>query len=273
MAVLIVVSGVLAGIGAGLKLSGLPIALGVAIAHPLAAKGAVRRLSHGLYAGCGIVAGLLISYGWWGYELASRYGNPVLPYLNQLFHSPYAPWLFNNDTRRQPHGIVDILFYPIIWTQYPRRVGPIIFLEASLPFLEVVLLALILLSGIFALSTRTRFALFDNKRQRYLMLVIVVSYFLWVIEFGIYRYLIPIDMLSFIASTGLPPSDDTTNSVAGTGRARKTLGRLRLGHDRVPFAGHRKHGELGAQSVDPALFQRRYSVAVDGSTVRLPHAR
>ena len=218
------------------------------------------------------MAGLLISYGWWGYELASRYGNPVLPYLNQLFHSPYAPWLFNNDTRRQPHGIVDILFYPIIWTQYPRRVGPIIFLEASLPFLEVVLLALILLSGIFALSTRTRFALFDNKRQRYLMLVIVVSYFLWVIEFGIYRYLIPIDMLSFIARPVCLQA--MTQRIPWPELAcTETLGRLRLGHDRVPFAGHRKHGELGAQSVDPALFQRRYSVAVDGSTVRLPHAR
>ena len=121
----------LAGIGTGLKLSGLSIALAVACTFPLTAKGARQRMVAAVAAGCGLVAGVLISYGWWGYELSARYGNPILPYFNQVFHSLYAPWQANTDPTNKPHGILEILFYPVVWTLHPRRVSGPYFQELS----------------------------------------------------------------------------------------------------------------------------------------------
>jgi hypothetical protein len=81
----------LGGLAAGLKLAELPIALGIAAAFVLVSGTIVQRVHNAIWAGSALILGILITYGWWGYELATRYGNPVLPYLNQIFHSSYAP--------------------------------------------------------------------------------------------------------------------------------------------------------------------------------------
>jgi hypothetical protein len=188
----------IAGVGTGLKLSGLPIGLGIVCAFPLTTKGVALRITKGLAAAGGLVVGLALSYGWWGYELAERYSNPILPYMNQFFHSLYAPWASNTDTTALPHGILEILFYPFVWTLDSRRVGNY-FVELSLVFLELLLLTLFLSSAIRAVRDRERFRLFDTVGQRFLITTVVVSYFVWAVEFGMYRYFIPIEMLSFVA--------------------------------------------------------------------------
>jgi hypothetical protein len=40
---------------------------------------------------------------------------------------------------------------------------------------------------------------FDNAKQRFLIVVVVISYVIWVLQFAYYRYFIPIEMLSFTA--------------------------------------------------------------------------
>jgi hypothetical protein len=190
-------AGGLAGVATGLKPSGLPMAAGVIVAVLLVTKGTRRRLTAFAAAAGGLAIGVVVTYGWWGYELWSRYRNPVLPYFNQFFHSAYAPNAPN--AYLIPHGIPNILFGPVLWTLNPHRVNETNFVELSLVFLYLLLVLLVVSSVIKAVPARSKPRLFDTDRQRFLMVTVVVSYLAWVIEFGLYRYFVPIEMLSFVA--------------------------------------------------------------------------
>ncbi len=72
-----------------------------------------------------------------------RWGSPLLPYLNGFFASPYAPLSQNLDQQRLPHGPLEALLYPFIWTLHWERVGPFPFRELALPILEAVLFLLL----------------------------------------------------------------------------------------------------------------------------------
>lgn len=188
----------LAGVAAGLKLSGLPVALGIALAFPLVSGTLAQRFHKAISACGGLVIGIFFSYGWWGYELTHRYGNPILPYLNQIFHSAYAPTGYNPYLGTKPQGIVDSVFYPIVWTLHPDLVGGVSFLEASVPIAELLLLTVLAISVIKSVFQRRYVKAFDNDKQRYLIVLAVVAYVAWVSQFGYYRYFVPIEMLSFI---------------------------------------------------------------------------
>jgi len=184
----------LAGVAAGLKLAELPIALGIGAAFPLVSGTFAQRAQKAIWAIGGLVLGVLLSYGWWGYEMTTRFGNPVLPYLNQYFHSPYAPVAGNVPPGV---GVADLPFYPINWTLNPDIVGAPNFLEASLPIADVLLLTLLAIVAIRAVLRLPHIKVFRSDKQRYLVAMAVVSYVLWALEFAQYRYFIPIEMLSF----------------------------------------------------------------------------
>jgi hypothetical protein len=190
-------AGGLAGVATGLKPSGLPIAAGVIVAVLLVAPGTRRRLTAFVAAAGGLAIGVIVTYGWWGYELWTRYRNPVLPYFNQFFHSAYAP--NSPNAYPIPHGIPNILFGPVLWTLNPYRVNETNFVELSLVFLELLLVVLVVSAVIKAGQARSRPVFFDTDPQRFLMVTVVVSYLVWVLEFGLYRYFVPIEMLSFVA--------------------------------------------------------------------------
>ena len=191
-------SGVLVGVAAGLKLSGLPLALAAVLALTAVAGPLRRRLTLAVASGVGLVFGVVVSYGWWGYEMVVKFRNPVFPYLNQLFHSPYAPLSANTDTSSRPHGLVEILFYPFVWNANASRVNDTGLVELTGPVLEVLLL-LVLVKGV-AMAVRKRHwsPLFASDSDRYLVSFAVVGYFIWVIDFGYYRYFIPVEMLGVL---------------------------------------------------------------------------
>src|SRR5262249_54001247 len=89
-------AGGLAGLAAGLKLTNLPFALGIAVAFLCVMllersqegmRMAVRSMVAG---GCAMVGVFLLSYGWWGMALLAHFGNPFFPSFNHLFRSEYA---------------------------------------------------------------------------------------------------------------------------------------------------------------------------------------
>jgi len=191
-------AGGLSGLGAGLKLSAFPFCVATVAAFVVVGLPFARRLALAAAAAGGVVAGLLVSYGWWGYELAVRWGSPLLPYLNGLFASPYAPLGENLDQRRLPNGPLEALLYPFIWTLHWERVGPFPFRELALPILEAVLFLLLAKGVAVCLCRRAWRPIFGSDAERYIVLFAIVTYVIWVFVFGIYRYLIPLEMLSFV---------------------------------------------------------------------------
>ena len=191
-------AGVASGFGSGLKLSAFPFTVATVLAFFVISLPFLRRLALAFACGCGALVGLLVSYGWWAYELAAHWGSPLLPYLNQLFASPWAPLSSNTDARRLPHGVGQALFYPFLWTTQPLRTSPQTFRELSMPALELVLL-LLAGKGIAMLARRRAWRpIFASDAERFLVLLTIVTYLIWVDVFAIYRYLVPLEMLSFV---------------------------------------------------------------------------
>ena len=191
-------AGLVSGFGSGLKLSAFPFTVATVIAFLVISLPFTRRLALAFASGCGAVVGLLLSYGWWGYELATRWGSPLLPYLNQVFASPYAPLSSNTDARRLPHGVLQALFYPFLWTAQPLRTSPQTFRELTMPALEAVLLLLVIKAVAVTAHRRAWRPIFASDAERFIVVLTVVTYLIWVDIFAIYRYLIPLEMLTFV---------------------------------------------------------------------------
>ena len=191
-------AGLLAGVGAGLKLAEAPIAIGFLLAVPLlshSTRGRIVAISRYL---AGLVVGVGVSYGYWAYELTSRFHNPVLPFFNNIFHSPFAPIASNADPRFLPSNIVQLLFYPFVWTMSPLRVEEVSFRELSVPICELLLLVA-LASRLYRFArTRRWLAMFASVNERYLVVGATLGLLVWAHEFGTYRYITTLEMLSFI---------------------------------------------------------------------------
>jgi hypothetical protein len=195
---LIAAAGLFSGIGAGLKLAEAPVMLGYLIAVPLLEKSARARIATTLSYLAGAIAGIGISYGYWAYEMTARFGNPFLPFFNNVFHSRFAPIAKNVDERFIPHGFLELVFYPIVWSLHPHRAEEVGFRELSLPVCEVLLLLAVAIRIYRLARTRSWQPLFATTLERFVVVGATASVLIWADVFGIYRYLTPIEMLGFI---------------------------------------------------------------------------
>jgi hypothetical protein len=191
-------AGLLAGIGAGLKLAEVPIVIGFLVAVPLLDTSLRARTTATFRYLAGAILGAGAAYGYWAYELTSRFGNPFLPFFNNIFHSKFAPIAQNNDTRFLPHNVIELVFYPLVWAFHPFQVDEVGFRELSLPLCEALLIVAVI-SRLYRLArTKSWQPLFASPFERYVVLGSSLSVLIWAYEFSIYRYLSAIEMLGFV---------------------------------------------------------------------------
>jgi hypothetical protein len=166
-------AGMLAGIAVGLKLTAAPYAIGL-----MAASGPKRlpQLVLGVALGAGLCA------GWWWFLLWRHYGNPVFPYFNDLFQSPWAEPARLNDLRFMARGPMQALVYPFFWALHPTT------LVSELPLRDP-RLALALIAVPFAL-------LRPGRSSVALVAFFLTSLGLWEAQFSIFRYLATLELLS-----------------------------------------------------------------------------
>jgi len=107
----VVAAGVLAGGAAGLKLTyGLFLPpLGIVVLHVAWQR---RRWSLPPAFGVAVLAGLMLTAGYWGEQLWTRFHNPLFPFANSLFRSPYHGPADFQDLRWRAHGWRDVLATP-----------------------------------------------------------------------------------------------------------------------------------------------------------------
>jgi hypothetical protein len=171
----VAVAGILMGAACGLKLTNVPLAIGLAGA--VAACVFARRLSPAavLALTIGGAAGFALTGGWWAWRMWTMFGNPVFPIFNQMFRSPFAPASPLAD-RRYPIGLSAAILVAIgCIVRRDDRDG-----RSSAA----------LLVATFALAT----------------------YLMWLFAFAILRYLVTIELLSGVlvlaALRMLPPVRD-----------------------------------------------------------------
>jgi hypothetical protein len=196
-------AGMLAGAAIGLKLTATPYALG------LLAAGGPKRLPR---LALGVAAGAALCAGWWWFLLWRHYGNPVFPYFNDLFRSPWADPVRLNDVRFMPHGPLQAVTYPFSWAFHPSTVVSELPLRDPRLALALIAIPVILARFIKRAPQRTPSwpALTRPSAQRLrsssapppdrsavpLLAFFLTSLVLWEAQFSILRYLATLELVS-----------------------------------------------------------------------------
>jgi hypothetical protein len=211
-----ILPGLLCGAAAGLK---LPFAIyGVALAAALLALPRRNRDRVPLLLACGAggLAGALLTGGWWAREMWLRFGNPVFPYFNEWFGSPWASAASYRDPRFLPAGAIETLAFPFHFALTPSQVAEVAFRDLRFPLLYVAILALFaacawqagrgwqrgggaaqrVTDSVTMLPTP---AGIDPAPGRFLLVFVVVAFVVWMRMFGIARYLVPLEVLAPLA--------------------------------------------------------------------------
>ncbi len=134
--------------------------------------------------GIGGAIATLAGGGFWMLHLWHDYANPLFPYFNELFHSPWGQAGDYRDVYYQPTDWLHWLFFPVYFTIDSR-------VAAEVPFFDARVLALFVLIPLSPL-------LGAHKRSRtlFLLLSVAIAYVIWLKLFSIYRYLVVLEMLA-----------------------------------------------------------------------------
>lgn len=186
-------AGLLAGIGAGLKLTNAVYAAAGAASFLVLPLPWAARLRLAAVFGVGAAIGLGLIGGFWFLEMWRRYGNPLYPQFGSLFPSPLARPISAGDAHWLPRNLLEVLFWPFIIAWDSRRVGQLELHQVIWPALYV----LLLWWGLGRLRRRPANSL--DPRQLYLVSVIAFGFVLWMSLFSVYRYLVPIELLAPLA--------------------------------------------------------------------------
>lgn len=183
-------AGLCAGAAVGLKLTMATamVALGVLVAWGLASR--LISIGAALASLGGVVLGYLAVAGYWCHELWLRFGNPLFPFMNQVFRSPYLPAAAIRDLRWKAHGLVDYLRPPFDMARgINERLQEIPFRD-----LRFLLVLLALLAWLALRVTGRRQAL--PAAGRGLLAYFLAGYAVWALAFYYYRYA---SVLEFVA--------------------------------------------------------------------------
>lgn len=142
----------------------------------------------------GGLTGFLIVNGWWMYILYEHFGNPLFPYLNNVFKSPYYAEKFLTYSDFYEKEAADYFLFPYKASfQLNNQVtSETEMLDVRLALGYTILLATIIV-GIF----KRNLISIIKQHQNIVFLVVfsVISYALWLQIFSIIRYAIPFEML------------------------------------------------------------------------------
>jgi hypothetical protein len=152
----------------------------------------------GTWAVC-LAVGFLLTDGWWMARLWKRFHNPMFPYYNNVFHSPYWLNVPLPSGGKFPENWTERLFYPFYFLTEQMRVMEAPFRDARFSVLYVLLLAAGAGLLVRALARRTGPPLFDPPQAFvgcFLVVFVVASYAIWQLLFCVYRYLVPVNLLA-----------------------------------------------------------------------------
>lgn len=192
---ILLLSGVVMGLGTGLKLTNATYALALCLALLTVPTTVRMRIALAFVQGCGVAAGLLASAGWWWLTLWRQFGNPLFPQFNDVFRSPLAQELGVIDNFHMPHTVLETLFWPFVFSAHFTRVSELVLKQAILPVLYALALLFI---GLWLLEKLARRQVHGrlSAQARFLLVFGLLAYLAWMKLFGIYRYLVPLELLA-----------------------------------------------------------------------------
>lgn len=186
-------AGLMTGAAMGLKLPEAPFTLGFAAVLILLPGDAKHRLTRIAAGGIAGVIGVALTGGYWMVFLDHATGNPLFPYFNQYFHSPIVLAAAYRDERFLQHDVLHAVLYPLLFSIDWRVADDLGYSDIRVGTAYVALIATAIM---WLAKKRAPDPLADPEGARGLYAFWVVSYLAWLAVFGIYRYIITLEMLS-----------------------------------------------------------------------------
>lgn len=187
-------AGFLLGAATGLKLTFTPYAVATGLTLILFYRRIDRPVSTiALFAVSG-AAGFATAYGYWGWTLWQRYGNPFFPFFNSVFPSPYWDGGDYTDSRYFDKPLIDLILWPFLMFFDPTGEVPLqrVFVPSNLRY---AVLYVLLIGSASNMKKEQR------KPSPELMFSIVwlaVAWAVWLAFFRVQRYLIAFEAVSGI---------------------------------------------------------------------------
>jgi len=197
----IAAAGLIIGLAAGLKPTAAVFAVGGAAALFIFNGSWLGRLRlFAMYSTAG-VCGALLSAGFWWRQMYVRYGNPFLPYFNNIFRSPYVALDSWADTRFLPRHVWEYFVWPVLFSLDSYRVNQIKFLDIRFALLYVLCILAVLAAGVRRIqaargkSPGVHSNLFRRRSGNVLFIFMVASFAVWMLSFSQYRYIVALELL------------------------------------------------------------------------------
>lgn len=194
-------AGAAIGFACGLKLTNGIFAVGLLLALamvliPLRPGIAARHLCIYMMS---LVAGFAPT-SWWYVFLFRRWENPVFPYSNAIFRSPYYPAFNFRDPRFIFHSLPEFVNFLFAATRVTRKTCELEFADARI-LMFAVLMAFVLATRLFKRlsSGKLIFGNLPSKVTAAFLWFFSTSFVLWALMFAYQRYLIPLELLLGIA--------------------------------------------------------------------------
>jgi len=193
----LIMAGVASGAGAGLKLTSAPFALGLCVAllvrRPLRRRGIPDAAVFGL----AVLVGMAITGGFWFQTLYARFDNPVFPFFNEWFRSPWWDARPVLGSHFGPQSAIEWLYFPL--RLFGNAAGVVAtggFRDRRLPVLYVA--ALVALARWLARGRAPAESSLPGPvaAWRFVAVFWAVSYVVWLAVYALYRYVIPLELVS-----------------------------------------------------------------------------
>jgi hypothetical protein len=191
---LITAAGIVAGIGVGLKLVSAIYALPLCLSLLILPVHWLQRFKLSLFFGISVLVGLFATGSYWMFETWRMFGNPLFPQFNNIFHGELATFDQIRDIRFLPKSFFEKVFYPILFTLNPQRVAELRYEQFSWLAAYIAVIGLLITKAV-VFVTKASSKRPWNLEASYLLAFFCISFFLWLNIFGIYRYLVPLEIL------------------------------------------------------------------------------
>lgn len=212
----LIISGIIVGISCGLKLTNSIYVITLIVLTFFLNRNCFN-LKHNIKLsvvyGFSALVGIILISGHWFWQLYIHYGNPIFPFYNHIFKSPYASVLPSATKHKyffSEKGL-EHFFYPFYFAEHIDRVASVAPKKITL-YLTLCSYIIIPIAAIVNVC-RYNFKLLFKSKFFLILVFFFTSFFTWQLFFGVYRYLISTDLLLplFIFYSGLQLSKDKIN--------------------------------------------------------------
>jgi hypothetical protein len=195
----LICAGALTGVASGLKLSTATYAVGLCVALLVRTPVVSRGLRDAACFGVAVIAGVLLSSGAWLWTLYTRFESPLFPYFNNIFHSPWWDPAQIFQPGFGPHTLFGWLTFPLPLLSLSGYMSESLLRDWRLPLIYFASIV----SVVAWIERRMRHRAPPNPaitgvsdKWRLVLVFWGASFIIWARMYSIYRYLMPLELLS-----------------------------------------------------------------------------